>query len=144
MRGPLVSIATVLVGLGLWGAPSAAADPTPAVPSADQLTAQLQRAVNTRLPDGDRAGVLEGGVAAIPTANGIGDTMDRYSSMFNWNVQNPSLAGDQLNAELSVSIPMFGTKVTPIYFIPQDGAWKLSNASACAIAQNVTYTECSV
>lgn len=144
MRGIVAAMATAVVGLGVSIAPVAAADPTPPVPSADQLTAKLQRAVNLGLSDSERAAELEGGAAAIPTANGIGGVMDQYSSMFNWNVQNPALNGNQVDAELSVSIPLMGTKTTPIYFVPVDGTWKLSNPSACAIAQNVTYTECSV
>jgi hypothetical protein len=64
--------------------------------------------------------------------------------MINWNVQNPSLNGDQLDAQLAVTIPMFGTKTHAVYWVAQDGRWKLSNASACVIATQVAGTDCTV
>ncbi|MCK0174527.1 MULTISPECIES: hypothetical protein [Mycobacteriaceae] len=126
----------------LIAAPVAAAQP--AVPSADQLTAQLQRALNTSLSDEARAAELEGGLAAVPTANNIASVMDRYSSMMSWKVQNPVAAGDRVNAQLAVSIPVMGTRTHDIYWIDQDGSWKLSNVSGCVIARDAAGTECTV
>lgn len=126
----------------LLGAPVASAQP--AAPSADQLTGQLQRALDTSLSDDARAAELEGGLAAVPTANNIAGVMDRYSSMMSWRVQNPVLDGDRVNAQLAVSIPVFGTRTHDIYWIQQDGSWKLSNASGCVIARDAAGTECTV
>ena len=53
----VVSIALALPAALLIGAPVAAAQPS--APSADQLTAQLQRALNTSLSDDERAAELE-------------------------------------------------------------------------------------
>ena len=41
-------------------------------------------------------------------------------------------------------LPLFGTRTHPIYWVPIDGAWKLSNASACVIATQVAGTDCTV
>lgn len=144
MRGFVAATASALVALGIAGAPVAAADPTPGALSADELTGKLQRVLNTGLPDSERAAELEGGAAAIPTANNIGNQMNTYASMFDWGVQNPSLAGDQLNAQLAVTVPLFGTRTHNIYWIAQDGEWKLSNASACVIARDAVGVECTV
>ncbi|MBO0677768.1 hypothetical protein JRC04_09865 [Mycolicibacterium sp. S2-37] len=126
----------------LIGTPVAAAQP--AAPSADQLTAQLQRALNTSLSDEERAAELEGGLAAVPTANNIASVLDRYSSMMSWRVQNPVLSGDRVNAQLAISIPVMGTRTHDIYWVDQDGSWKLSNASGCVIARDAAGTECTV
>lgn len=142
MRGIVAAMASAIVALGIAGAPTAAA--APAALSAGELTAKLERVLNTGLPDGERAAELEGGLAAIPTANNIGNTMDTYASMFDWTVQNPSLAGDQLNAQLAVTVPLFGTRTHDIYWIDQDGTWKLSNASACVIANDAVGVACTI
>src|SRR5262245_21850008 len=140
MRAVLAAIATVSIGL-FAGSGVASAEPTPQAPSAEQLTSQLQRVLNTSLSDSDRVAELEGGLAAVPTANNIAGLMDRYNGVMSWKVQNPSVAGDQLNAQLAVSIPVFGTKTHNIYWVDQDGAWKLSNPSACVIARDAAGTD---
>jgi len=61
-----------------------------------------------------------------------------------WQVENPVLNGDQLDAQLAVTIPIFGTKSHNIYWVNQDGAWKLSNPSACVIANDVAGVSCTV
>jgi hypothetical protein len=133
------------LSIGLFvGNGVALAEPTPQVPSAEQLTSQLQRVLNTSLSDSDRAAELEGGMAAVPTANNIAGVMDRYNGVMSWKVQNPSVAGDRLNAQLAVSIPVFGTKTHNIYWVDQGGAWKLSNPSACVIAHDAAGTDCTV
>lgn len=143
MRAVLMSIAVLTVG-AVTGAGAAAAEPAPAALSADQLTAKLQRVINTGLSDPERAGELQGGLAAIPTANGIAAQMNRYGSMFSWNVQDAALNGDRLDAQLAVTVPLFGTRTHPLVWVSQDGAWKLSNASACVIATQVAGTQCTV
>lgn len=137
-------VGAVLVTGFLAGAASAVAEPLPPTPSADQLNAQLQTVLNTRAGDAERAAGLQGGAAAIPTANNIANQMDRFSSMFSWQVQSPSIRGNQLNADLAVSVPVFGTKTHQINWVAQDGRWKLSNASACVIATQVAGTDCGV
>lgn len=143
MRALVAAIAIVAIGL-LTGGGLAAAEPTPQVPSADQLTSQLKRALNTSLRDSDRADELEGGLAAVPTANNIASAMDRYSGVISWKVQNPALDGDRLDAQLAVSIPVLGTRTHDIYWVDQGGTWKLSNPSACVIARDAAGTDCTV
>ena len=52
--------------------------------------------------------------------------------------------GDRVDAQLAVSIPIFGTKTHNIYWVDQDGQWKLSNPSACVIAHDVAGVDCTV
>lgn len=141
MRTVLAVVAALLTA-ALIGAPLAAGQP--ATPSADQLTGQLQRVLDTSLPDQDRAAELEGGLAAVPTANNIAAVMDRYNSMMSWRVQNPTQGGDRVDAQLAVTIPLFGTRTHDIYWVGQDGSWKLSNASACVIARDAAGAQCTV
>jgi len=61
-----------------------------------------------------------------------------------WKVQNPALDGDRLDAQLAVSVPVFGTRTHDIYWVDQDGKWKLSNPSACLIARDAAGTDCTV
>ncbi|CAJ1584931.1 hypothetical protein [[Mycobacterium] wendilense] len=136
--------AMVILGAGaLSGAGLAAAEPS-AAPTADQLTSQLQVVLNTGASDAERAAKLEGGQAAVPTANNIANQMNRYSALFNWRVQNPTVNGDRLDAQLAVTVPVMGTRTHDIYWVQQGGDWKLSNASACVIATQVAATECTV
>ena len=134
-----------LIGAGAGvGAGAATAEPAPPAPSSEQLQAQLQKVLDRGLSDEERAGELQGGLAAVPTANNIASVMDQYSSMMSWQVQNATLNGDQVDAQLAVTIPVFGTKTHPIYWVNQDGSWKLSNPSACVIATLAAGTTCAV
>ncbi|MGE2713388.1 hypothetical protein ACQI4L_04955 [Mycolicibacterium litorale] len=140
MRALMIATATLIIG-GFAATGVAAAQPAP---SADELTAKLQRALNTSLPAEERAGELEGGQAAVSTADNIAAVMDRYQSMMSWRVQNAALNGNQVNAELAVSVPVFGTRTHQIYWVNQDGEWKLSNPSACVIARDAAGAACTV
>jgi hypothetical protein len=144
-RFVLPSVAGAVLTTGaVLGVGSAGADPAPPVPSAEQLTTQLQAVLNPGADQAARAAALQGGAAAIPTADNIANQMNRYASMVDWHVQNPSVSGDQLNAELAVSVPVMGTRTHQIFWVAQDGRWKLSNASACVIATQVAGTNCTV
>ncbi|WP_157546639.1 hypothetical protein [Mycobacterium sp. IS-1742] len=59
----------------------------------------------------------DSGSAAVGTADNIAAVMDRYGSVMSWRVQNAVFDGDQVNAELAVSIPLFGTRTHPIYWV---------------------------
>jgi hypothetical protein len=135
---------TVLLAGALIGAGAATAEPLPPAPSSDQLQSQLQKVLDQGLPDDVRAAELQGGLAAVPTANNIAGVIDRYSSMMSWRVENAALNGNQVDAQLAVTIPIFGTKTHQIYWVNQDGAWKLSNPSACVIAVDVAGTSCTI
>ncbi|MCV7105038.1 hypothetical protein [Mycolicibacterium chitae] len=141
MRAAIAAMA--ILGAGAFGgAGLAAADP--GAPSADQLTSDLQVVLNTGASDAERAAKLQGGQAAVPTANNIANQMNRYSALFDWRVQNPTVNGDRVDAQLAVTVPVMGTRTHDIYWVQQDGDWKLSNASACVIATQVAATECTV
>jgi hypothetical protein len=140
MRAALSAMTVLTVG-AMIGAGAAAAEPAP---TAEQLQAQLQKVLNRSLPDAERAAELQGGLAAVPTANNIAGVMDQYSSMMSWRVQNANVSGDQVNAQLAVTIPIFGTKTHDIYWVNSDGAWKLSNPSACVIARDAAGVDCTV
>ena len=104
----------------------------------------LRQVLNTGAPASERAAKLAGGQSAVPTADNIANRLNSYGGMVNWQVQNPVLNGDRLDAQLAVTIPIFGTKTHDIYWVDQDGAWKLSNPSACVIATDVAGVDCTV
>ncbi|WP_370333162.1 hypothetical protein [Mycolicibacterium hippocampi] len=133
---------TVLAAGALSGAGVALAQP--AVPGAGELTSDLQQVLNTGAPASERAAMLAGGDAAVPTADNIANRLNTYGGMVNWQVQNPVLNGDRLDAQIAVTIPIFGTKTHNIYWVNQDGDWKLSNPSACVIATDVAGVDCTV
>lgn len=105
---------------------------------------EFMTVLNTGAPTSERAAKLAGGAAAVPTADNIANQLNSYGGMVSWQVQNPVLNGDQLDAQLAVTIPIFGTKSHNIYWVNQDGAWKLSNPSACVIANDVAGVSCTV
>lgn len=135
-------VATMLAAGALGGAGLAWAEP--AVPSAGELTSQLQTILNTRTPAADRAALLDGGAAAVPTADNIANRLNSFGGMLSWQVQNPVLNGDQLDAQLAVTIPVFGTRTHNIYWVDQGGTWRLSNPSACVIARDAAGVDCTV
>ncbi|BBX18098.1 hypothetical protein CRI77_14860 [Mycolicibacterium duvalii] len=141
MRAAIAAM-TVMAAGALGGVGVAWAQPAP--PSAGELTAQLRQVLDTGAPTGERAAKLSGGQAAVSTADNIANRLNSYGGMVSWQVQNPVLNGDQLDAQLAVSIPVFGTKTHNIYWVQQDGAWKLSNPSACVIANDVAGVDCTV
>ncbi|MDN4520177.1 hypothetical protein QYF68_20480 [Mycolicibacterium austroafricanum] len=141
MRVALAAMSVVAAGaFGGMGVASA----EPAVPDAGQLTSELRQVLNTGAPASERADKLAGGQSAVPTADNIANRLNSYGGMVNWQVQNPVLNGDRLDAQLAVTIPIFGTKTHDIYWVDQDGAWKLSNPSACVIATDVAGVDCTV
>ncbi|CAN5514449.1 hypothetical protein BH11ACT7_BH11ACT7_36020 [soil metagenome] len=139
-----LSAMTVLIAGAVIGAGAATAQPAPPAPSTEQLQAQLEKVLNRGLSDEERAAELQGGLAAVPTANNIAGVIDQYSSMMSWRVENAARNGNQVDAQLAVTIPVFGTKTHQIYWVNQGGAWKLSNPSACVIATQVAGTTCTV
>lgn len=141
MRAAIAAVSVLAAG-ALSGMGVAYAQPP--VPSAGELTSELQQVLNTGTPSEVRTSKLAGGEAAIPTADNIANRLNTYGGMVNWQVQNPVLNGDQLDAQIAVTIPIFGTKTHNIYWIDQDGAWKLSNPSACVIARDVAGVDCTV
>jgi len=141
MRAALAAMS--VLAAGAWGG-AGVAWAQPPVPSAAELTSELQQVLNTGVPAGDRAAKLEGGDAAVPTADNIANRLNAYGGLLNWQVQNPALNGDRLDAQLAVTIPIFGTKTHNIYWVDQGGAWKLSNASACVIATDAAGVACTV
>jgi hypothetical protein len=141
MRAALAAVSVVAAG-ALSGIGSAWAQP--AVPSAGELTAELRQILDTGVPAGDRAAKLEGGDAAVHTADNIANRLNTYGGLLNWQVENLSRNGDRLDAQLAVTIPIFGTKTHNIYWVDQGGTWKLSNASACVIATDAAGVACTV
>lgn len=141
MRAALAATSVVAAGaVGGMGVAWA----QPPVPSAGELTSELQQVLNTGTPTEVRAAKLAGGDAAVPTADNIANRLNTYGGMINWRVENPVLNGDQLDAQIAVTIPIWGTKTHNIYWVEQDGAWKLSNPSACVIARDVAGVDCTV
>lgn len=94
------------------------------------------------------AAMSGGGVALaappVPTANNIAGVINRYDGVMSWEVQNPSLNSDRLDAQLAVTFPVSGTRTHQIYWPDQGGKWKLSNPSACVIARDAAGADCTV
>ena len=144
MRAAMATAAAIsAAAAGLFGG-AGTAWAEPAAPSAGELTADLQQVLNTGAPADARAAKLAGGQAAVATADNIANRLNSYGGMVSWQVQNPVLNGDRVDAQLAVSIPIFGTKTHNIYWVGQDGQWKLSNPSACVIATDVAGVDCTV
>ena len=141
MRAALAAM-TVMAAGALGGAGLAWAEP--ATPGAGELTAELRQVLDTGAPTDARAAKLAGGQAAVPTADNIANRLNSYSGMVSWQVQNAVRNGDRIDAQIAVTIPIFGTKTHDIYWVNQDGAWKLSNPSACVIARDVAGVDCTV
>ena len=141
MRAAVMTM-TVLAAGALGAAGPVWAEP--AVPTADQLTSQLQSILNTANPVAERAAQLAGGSAAVPTADNIAGRLNAYGGLLSWQVQNPVLNGDRLDAQLAVTMPVFGTRTHAIYWVDQGGTWKLSNPSACVIARDAAGVDCTV
>jgi len=135
--------AVAIAGVGAVGGTGVAAA-QPSAPDAGELTAQLRQVLDTGAPTSERVAKLAGGTAAVPTADNIANRLNSYGGMVSWQVQNPVLNGDQLDAQLAVTIPIFGTGTHDIYWVNQNGTWKLSNPSACVIATNVADVACTV
>lgn len=143
MRAALAAVSVSVMAAGALSS-MGVAWAQPPVPSAGELTSELRQVLNTGAPASERAAKLAGGQAAVSTADNIANRLNTYGGMVNWQVQNPVLNGDQLDAQIAVTIPIFGTKTHNIYWIDQDGAWKLSNPSACVIARDVAGVDCTV
>ncbi len=106
IRAAVAALAAVVGVIG--GAGGAVAQP--AALSAEELTAELRQVLNTGARTSERAAKLAGGAAAVPTADNIANRLNSYGGVVSWQVQNPVLNGDQLDAQLAVTIPIFGTK----------------------------------
>lgn len=143
MRAALAAVSVSVMAAGAMSG-MGVAWAQPPVPSAGELTSDLRQVLNTGAPASERADKLAGGQAAVSTADNIANRLNTYGGMVNWQVQNPVLNGDQLDAQIAVTIPIFGTKTHNIYWVDQDGAWKLSNPSACVIARDVAGVDCTV
>ncbi|MCG7580153.1 hypothetical protein [Mycolicibacterium sp. OfavD-34-C] len=143
MRAAMAGAAMSVMAVGVLGGVGAAWA-QPAAPNAGELTADLRQVLDTGAPSDARAAKLAGGQAAVPTADNIANRLNTYGGMVSWEVQNPVLNGDRVDAQLAISIPIFGTKTHNIYWVDQDGQWKLSNPSACVIAHDVAGVDCTV
>ncbi|MDY6999640.1 MAG: hypothetical protein SW019_23860 [Actinomycetota bacterium] len=142
MKRAAVAAMTVVAAGAFAGVGVASAQP--AAPSAGELTSDLQQVLNTGVPADQRAELLAGGQAAVPTADNIANRLNSYGGLLSWQVQNPVLNGDRVDAQLAVTIPIFGTKTHDIYWVDQGGTWKLSNPSACVIARDAAGVDCTV
>ncbi|WP_078309294.1 MULTISPECIES: hypothetical protein [unclassified Mycobacterium] len=119
-------------GLAL-GAGNSYAEPAPALLSADQLTRRLAVIFDTNAGAAERAAYLEGGQAALPTADEIGGPIAQHRSMVSLRVENPALEGNHLTSQLVMSVIGMGSRRRTLDWVESGGAWKLSNGSLCAL-----------
>lgn len=129
---------TMAATLGASGV--AQAEPAPGPPSADQLTNQISVIFDLNDDRGRRASYLEAGAVALPVADTIAGPMAQHSSMISLHVENPTLTGSQVNSQLVMAVMGIGAQRRPLDWIAQDGTWKLTTSSLCAIYEETSRT----
>lgn len=134
----LASLAAAVISCG---AAVGLAQPPPSVPSAEQLTADLNTIFDSRASESERAAHLEGGPRAIRSADDVANAL--HGAPITLQVKNPKLNGDHLDTQLAVTASGMGLRSYPLTWVYQDPQWKLSNQSFCAIATQVS-NSCSV
>ncbi|WP_194834034.1 hypothetical protein [Nocardia sp. XZ_19_369] len=105
-----------------------------AAPSAAELTTKLRLAVNTGAPRSARAAELESGEAGVATMDKIGAILLAAPPSLRYNVVNPSVSGDRIDAQLRVTTEGYPDFNYDASWKQLDGTWKLSRASECSIA----------
>lgn len=120
-----------LIFSAVVAAPAAQADPTAATPSAEQLTNQLSVILDTTAPIAQRASYLQAGDSAMSAVNALATPIAQHRSMISLQIEDPTVAGDQVASQLVMSVAGMGSQRRPLNWIAQNGQWKLSNGSLC-------------
>ncbi|MGU3651933.1 hypothetical protein [Mycolicibacterium sp. A43C] len=108
----------------------------PTTPSADQLTSQVDVIFDLNADRALRASYLEAGAAALPVADTVAGPMAQHRSMVSMRVENPTLDGTRLSAQLVMSVMGMGVQHRLLDWVDEGDTWKLSTGSLCNI-----YTE---
>lgn len=109
---------------------------TSAEPSVDELDALVQYLVTTDAPDEAKAQSLDNGMAGVGITQflaglGVGEDPQGEAS-----VLGPlERSGDAVTATLEYDAEGQTRLSTPVVFVFEDGAWKLSAETACAAAE---------
>ncbi len=131
--------AGALCSAAVLGAGGAYADPATALPSADELNKQVSVIFDGTASSAQRASYLEGGNAALPVANSIGGPIAEHRSMVSLQVENPTLEGDHVTAQLVMSVKGMGSQRRAMNWVERDGTWKLSNGSLCSLFDETSH-----
>lgn len=144
-RPTLATMTVVLTVVATLGAAVARAEPVPTAPSADQLTSQMAVIFDLNANRAQRASYLEAGDAALPVADIVARPMAQHRSMVSMRVENPTLDGTRLIAQLVMSVMGMGVQHRALAWVDEGGTWKLSTGSLCNIyAETSRTSDCPV
>ncbi|WP_280490704.1 hypothetical protein [Nocardia farcinica] len=139
--------------IGAFGAATVAAPATAApvtapqraqAPSAGELKAKLQTAINTGAAPSVRAAELEAGEAGLPLMDQVAAAMAATPPSFRWTILGPtSVSGDTLTAQLQTAVDGFDPFYFDLTWVQIDGTWKLTRESQCTVA-SVAFLPCTV
>lgn len=122
----------------------AQATPEPTTPTEAELIGALQSLLDRGVSEGTRAAAVEGGAAALPTIDAVGNALTLAGPVYKWTITGPVTSdGQVLTAQLKTSLVGFGDRFATLKWKWIDGRWKLSNESVCALAANALAT-CTV
>lgn len=115
----------------------------PPIPTAEQLDAQIKRALDPNLPDSQRTDLIQDGAAfsdAIP---------DMYKALHDnpnavYGVVDPVFDNHDGTLTATMRLDKDGTgenvRTTIVHFIDIDGKWKISRDDLCGILRSADYT----
>ncbi len=154
----LVATVAVLAAVGLTGcstgddlipppplsatAAAAGADSHSAnvAPTAAQLEAMLNRAVDPSVPSKDKIDLVQGATAADAPMFDELVKMRKDNPSFTWNIGTPHLQTPG-QAQATVSAVVNGqNQSADVTFVFDDGAWKLQRTYACGMLQQLGRT----
>ena len=133
-----LATATLTVAWALGGGHAHARPPTTTVPTAGELSSELEVIFDTNAVSTLRASYLEAGVAALPVANTLAGPMAQHRTMVSMRVEDPTLNDDRLSSELVMEVRGIGAQRRPIEWVERDGSWKLSTDSLCSMYNEVS------
>ncbi|WP_433727891.1 hypothetical protein ACQP0C_37430 [Nocardia sp. CA-129566] len=103
-------------------------------PSAGELTAKLGVAINTSASRAARAAELEAGEAGLGTMDAIAGLLAAAPPSLRYNVVNPSVSGDRIDATLRVTTEGYPDFNYAVSWRQLDGTWKFTREAQCNLA----------
>lgn len=111
----------------------------PPVPTAGQLNEELAQALDPNVPADQKVQYLEDGEQALQKDP---DMLKKLTDAYQQNnakidVTNVTSLGDQLTADVNISLAGGAPQTATVPFVAQDGKWKLQKSWACAGLQQL-------
>jgi hypothetical protein len=111
-------------------AQSSAADV--AAPTADELTQSLDLLVDPQVDAATKAATVENGQARLANLEQMTAALANYGEI-TFQVDQPTVEGETATAPVTIATARGATAPTPNTWVLIDGAWKVSDASACQL-----------